>query len=387
MERFRGGIAGLLAAATLTATACESDVRPADYSAADESASAQWQISDEPDVVIGSEDSPEYALHLVGNAVALSSGDIVVANAQSELRYYDAEGRHRRTSGRRGEGPGEFRQLWTISALAGDSVAAFNTYPPYIAIFDSSGQYVRMINLEVQPSTLFSTANGEWVGSRTRMGDGFDDTPRVVRRQVELLRYSSEGAVAASLGNLDGARFFRTARNVRGAPFTTSASLALGKQRLYATSGDRYEIRVHTLDDGRVEDVIRGDIPRRQVTDQMIEDYRREREAAATGARTRERGPGGVAPRVPEEEPPFPETLPAISKLLVDSEGYLWARRFYVESDPAEIWDVFDRNGNPVATLEVPRALRIVEIGRDYVLGVWTDEWDVQSVRQYSLER
>lgn len=72
-----------------------------------------WTVSAEPIVTIGTvEGDAAYQLHRVGAALRLSDGRIVVANnGSSDLRYYDSAGRHVRTVGRRGEGPGEFSML------------------------------------------------------------------------------------------------------------------------------------------------------------------------------------------------------------------------------------------------------------------------------------
>jgi hypothetical protein len=37
--------------------------------------------------------------------------------------------------------------------------------------------------------------------------------------------------------------------------------------------------------------------------------------------------------------------------------------------------------------VETPPALRVLEIGRDYVLGVWQDDLDVEHVRMHRLDR
>src|SRR5690606_16795253 len=72
-----------------------------------------WHLSPEPLVEIGVLDgAPEDQLFRVVGARRLGDGRIVVANSGThELRFYDAQGRHLRSVGREGEGPGEFRGL------------------------------------------------------------------------------------------------------------------------------------------------------------------------------------------------------------------------------------------------------------------------------------
>src|SRR5688572_2268538 len=76
-----------------------------------------WRVQAEPAVTIGVvEGAPEYQLFRVRHALRLEDGAIVVADGGSrEIRFYDSAGRHIRSIGGDGEGPGEFR---VISLLA-----------------------------------------------------------------------------------------------------------------------------------------------------------------------------------------------------------------------------------------------------------------------------
>ena len=70
-------------------------------------------LADEPLVRVGIVDGPlEYIFGNVTDGVRLEDGSIVVADEQSaNLRRYDPNGRHVWTSGRSGEGPGEYTGL------------------------------------------------------------------------------------------------------------------------------------------------------------------------------------------------------------------------------------------------------------------------------------
>ena len=85
-------------------------------------------LAGEPLVRIGIVDGPvEYIFGNVTGAVRLADGSIVVADEQSaNLRRYDASGRHLWTSGRSGEGPGEYGGLWLVRGCAGVPVTVFD---------------------------------------------------------------------------------------------------------------------------------------------------------------------------------------------------------------------------------------------------------------------
>jgi hypothetical protein len=44
-------------------------------------------------------------------------------------------------------------------------------------------------------------------------------------------------------------------------------------------------------------------------------------------------------------------------------------------------------SGRILARVQMPSKFRVQEIGEDYVLGVWRDDLDVESVRVYGLRR
>jgi len=85
-------------------------------------------------------------------------------------------------------------------------------------------------------------------------------------------------------------------------------------------------------------------------------------------------------------ELPHRPTHPFFDALLIDATGHVWTRQSSVGS-ATRSWLVFDPGGIWLGTVSVPGSLRITDIGRDYVLGVYRDDLDVQSVRLYKLDR
>jgi hypothetical protein len=48
---------------------------------------------------------------------------------------------------------------------------------------------------------------------------------------------------------------------------------------------------------------------------------------------------------------------------------------------------IFAPDGEWLGTIALPDRLTVLEIGSDYVLGVWRDEFDVERVQLLTLER
>ncbi|MYG49469.1 MAG: hypothetical protein F4164_08915 [Gemmatimonadales bacterium] len=84
-----------------------------------------------------------------------------------------------------------------------------------------------------------------------------------------------------------------------------------------------------------------------------------------------------------------PATLPSFKSLAIQDDGIVW-REVYeptlTDYDPS-LWIVNDpsRAGGVVGTVTLPSGFRPYDIGRDYVLGVWRDELDIEFVQVYDL--
>lgn len=86
--------------------------------------------------------------------------------------------------------------------------------------------------------------------------------------------------------------------------------------------------------------------------------------------------------------------MPAYRSIFVDRDEHLWVEEWRgvgLEQGP---FSVFDPSGAWLGPVELPSGLPVVrgvnrelEIGSDYVLGVWTDALGVEEVRLYRLHR
>ena len=101
-------------------------------------------IAEQPLVRIGMLDGPlEYIFGNVTGAVRLDDGSIVVVDEQSHnVRRYDANGRHLWTSGREGDGPGEYRGLRLLRNCPGAAITVFDWVQDRITDLDADGNVV-----------------------------------------------------------------------------------------------------------------------------------------------------------------------------------------------------------------------------------------------------
>ena len=89
------------------------------------------------------------------------------------------------------------------------------------------------------------------------------------------------------------------------------------------------------------------------------------------------------------EDMPSPETRPAYADIMVDPTGAVWLRPFLGQSEEGgpEHWVVLATDGAWLGRVEIPADFRVMEIGVDEILGVWTDELDVPNPQVLRLNR
>ena len=88
--------------------------------------------------------------------------------------------------------------------------------------------------------------------------------------------------------------------------------------------------------------------------------------------------------------------LPVLRSIHVDAAGHVWLQPYYVAGAEPPPFEILAPDGTWLGSVTLPPGLHrafiqyqapYMEIGDDYVLGVWTDELDVQYVRMYRINR
>ena len=169
---------------------------------------AVWAIDSVPLLTIGDPGGDAaHQLYRARGAARLSDGRIVVLNAgTSELRFFDANGKHLRTVGRKGEGPGEFRLPFPLLHLPFDTLAVWDSRPQRVTIFSPDGEMVRAFVLDepgVNAELIGVFADQSLVKADWRLivpESGFEILPAV------LTRYSATGAIMDSSAPIPGVR-------------------------------------------------------------------------------------------------------------------------------------------------------------------------------------
>lgn len=194
--------------------------------------------------------------------------------------------------------------------------------------------------------------------------------------------YSPDGEVLDSAGVFFAAEVYNESTESVAiamlAPFGREASIAVFGQRFYYASGQTYEIQVFNSA-GSLERIIRRPVANRSVMRSDIQAFKEEflqEPRLEVWARRR------------LNDLEFPETMPAFGSVKVDALGCIWVAEYSLGREDREgRWTVFDTDGRMLGVVEVPRGGILTDIGKDYLIGRWRTDLDVEQVRMYRLIR
>jgi hypothetical protein len=86
-------------------------------------------------------------------------------------------------------------------------------------------------------------------------------------------------------------------------------------------------------------------------------------------------------------ETPVPDVFPPYGALETDALGYLWVADYSRPGEESSMWTIFDADGRLSGQVTAPPGVSILEIGADYLLGVYRDELGVEYLHQYAVRR
>ncbi|MYC98175.1 MAG: hypothetical protein F4X13_02800 [Gammaproteobacteria bacterium] len=371
-----------------------------------------WTVESEPLLEIGTiTGAPEYQFTDVVAAVRLSNGDIVVAErAASELRRYDAAGNFQWRAGRSGEGPGEFRSLDFVGITDGDSLVTYDGALLRAQLFDPQGGLARSYRVAI---TEGEGANRAIAADKAvgivdgllvvRFIESGDEVPTgVVRWPLERVATldPADGTVR-SLIVVPGREQVVRAREEGGLSqgtyvFAKEPEYGAAAGRLAVIDTEAWSVRMISSRDGATTAVFRRDLAPREATGALFElhldgiveiafaDPDQTAPERVDGLRRMWRG----MPRSPH--------LPVLRAIHVDGTGHLWLQPYYVAGADPPPYEILAPDGTWLGSVTLPPGLHrafiqyqapYMEIGDDYVLGVWTDELDVQYVRMYRINK
>lgn len=348
---------------------------------------AGWRLSAEPDVQIGTvEGADAYQFEHVGDVALLGSGEILVADGGSnEIRVFDAAGRHARTFGGRGGGPGEFDFLGDVQLLPADSILVVDYNAYRVSLFGADGSLAASSPIE-NPSRIPGARlpDGRFWRMITLRATG-DLALGPHRDSIGLVAHGLNDAAEDTLVRLPGHEVLFIESGAAGGPARIAAiPRPFGLRQLVVFKGDTL---IHgdgaapqvTVRDpgGRPVRILRWSQPAAALTPELRERYRTERLAYVRNEQQRR--------TLDLRMDHLPERVPAFDQLLTASDGHVWLRRYMLPGDSTSTWTVLAPAGPWQADVVLPPRFDPLHIVGDRMAGRWRDEHDVQYVRVYRI--
>ncbi|HET7603923.1 MAG TPA: hypothetical protein VFK36_12945, partial [Gemmatimonadales bacterium] len=311
-----------------------------------------WVIDSLPTLDIGGSDSdPHYDLLRVNGATRLKDGHIAVLSAGSlQLMIYDSTGTWISSSGRDGEGPGEFRYPFTLFRFAGDTLVTYDSQLRRVSRFGHDGTFLNSVSTSQAAGGVYVVpvahlADGSWLG-RTSAGFTPDTKPGAMRQPQTLLRLTpAMGPETDTLTTVAGSESWivtggsgkQRFAQIYDVPLGYSSWFTTHDSLVYVGDNERYTINVLRPDGSVLRSIRRaGELPpvTAEMRDRLKADFLDGVPAAELAEQT------AIWDAFPKHE-----RMPAYDDFMVDADGNLWVMRARVlRPDPATA-DVFDPSG------------------------------------------
>lgn len=346
-----------------------------------------WRVDPAPLLDIGG--GEDATLHRVTAATRLEDGRLAVANSGAgTFEIYGADGRHLQTVGRPGDGPGEFRALFWIGWLAGDSIVTWDSGLSRMSVFAADGRFVRAVTprgaLGLFPQGAGLLRDGRLLVAIQAPTTGDGTGTRVRRDSVSYAAIGRDGEVQP-VARVAGTEMLMSGDAAGGLlmrplPFGRQTVAAAHGGLVYVGTGDRFELLAYEPAHG-LREVVRAQHRPVPVTHAEIAEYRRSLVTLGTegDARLRRQHDDLLA------SAPYPEEMPPFTNLKIDPDGNLWLQTPHTGGAAEQRWVVFSRDGRALGSLRAPGKVNVQEIGRDWLLGIALDDDQVEHVRMYRL--
>lgn len=360
-------------------------------------------LSKTPALVIGTQDGEAYEFSAIKGAARLSGGRFAVADERSrQIRFFDSTGRHTKTVGGKGQGPGEFdSDLDRLTVLPGDTLVGLH-YNGFriVSLFTGMGNFVTQLNLSFTPPKL-----GQRPPPRQRVQETLSGMLRVVQEYANPLDRPAgthwihtaqisivdrDNKVVTTLGEFPVGHY-----EMREHPeylwLGSTGQFASFGNTFYFGFGDDYSVRVYTAQ-GNLSRILHRQWTASPITKADINTFTTEWSKRWAN----KPGPEGDKERADIRSAPYATKVPAFTQLIADRVGRLWVREAHLADAPRAgnmstsplvptAWSVFDTSGKWLCDVTMPAFFLPTDIGSNYVVGVARDADGVQTVAMYSL--
>jgi hypothetical protein len=333
-------------------------------------------------------------------ATRLASGDIAIADlTDATVRIVGVDGALKRSLGRRGAGPGEYRLPVWVGRCANDSLAVWDatarltTYSP--AALANESPATRQIADAASSLSASCSANGE-VALVKGMQPRRDIPPvlsgenpnggqyNVVQMSAALIGVNAQGTVRTAREQMSQGQWVLGRLSPQGGmggvprPLAPTTTFAYSGNTLVIADAASGEVNGVDAAGGEVFKFAATGTPRPAARD----DYERAATTAVALVPAQARDAAAAFLRSVQ----IPEQLPHFTRVLVDPSGLLW---LVVSPDGAAEtrFRVYRANGQLVSEPRISSELIVFEVGANYLLGKRSNADDEDEIVMYRVTR
>lgn len=354
----------------------------------------------------GYDDREAYTFSSIPGGAVLSDGTVALTDRFSrEIRVFDTAGRHLRSFGREGEGPGEFKYLRAIQAISGDRIAAWDLEAKRLVTFRYDGTHISTKPISMEDmGILWADLVGFFPdGSAVLRHDpnvmALKNAPQGLRREpTSFVRYSPAGEVLDTVAVHLGPEkmLYRQDSNwgLEDRLFERKTLGAVVGDVLLTGSSEGGEFARWSAGDGPLPPLVL-DRPERRVNTREIE---RERDRLMEEVRAEEerrsgRSMGGLGAAVSFADLKLDRlskvgsygTLPAFRSMRAGGRQALWLEDYPRPSDSTRRWFLV-QDGAVSGWIELQAGDEFLAAGEGILLTRVEDEFGVQTVVIHRVE-
>ncbi len=336
-------------------------------------------------ITIGSVEGPPETLFagIVG-VVRLPSGLIVVGDGGNQvIRFFSGAGKHVRSAGRQGRGPGEFMNLRWLGACPNDELLAVDpALGRFSVISATDGRLLRTVPMQtwLRGNQLLSCGAGQQMVALLDQPREIGEKGKVMRAPAALVRFRLDSESSDTLVRVPGTDYYFALRvpGFSALPLGGHAYAASGGGTIYVAQNNESRIQVINAATGQLRAIEHG-LRRRRLTAAAWREAKLEMVEQFPLGRTRKLVADVLA------EAPVPATQPAFLDLKADRVGRVWLR--VPSSTSLTTWRVLDAHGRHLASVTMPSRVEPLDISEQHVVGIARDSLGVQTVVVYTFPR
>jgi hypothetical protein len=319
---------------------------------------------------------------IAGIQLLPDGGLLVLDGSSSTIRIFNADGSHRLSIGRSGQGPGEFRWLQHVALIEPDTIVAYDGEQYRVTRFLTDGTLLETTDLRPEQGRpeLFVGMYSNGDVAVASLTPAQRDVDRVTADLMKIERFAADGSFVSEITSVEGMRRVGPGP----VPFTPFPHAVLVRDSVAYTNGLRAEVLLfgNSASENRA-------IP----VPAAVHDVE-----AAWGSLRTQMATQDNAERLRD----FPdvaqtEGIPAVAEMLADSEERLWLKQFDPTTDSYLLrrsplfygghWTVVTLDGNVVADVTMPDGFAPVAVNETSVAGVHRDAVGVEQVWVLDLRK